>query len=186
MSLKARIAAIGLAAALPVAAGAATLGGADYAPQFDYREFYTATDGKNFRAILQGNPFPGVPADEVARRLLPQMQANKPQPRLTFTYDKPAEEQRPDYRVVFVFDPSSDLGADAVCKGVERHKAGSAGRVYVFAVYCRNDVAMSQVTGWTGAAGPDDPAIGSLFKDVFGTLFNSSPALKPQLGGGFR
>ncbi|MBI1831328.1 MAG: ABC transporter permease, partial [Planctomycetes bacterium] len=33
-------------------------------------------------------------ADDVARQLLPQMQANKPRPRLTFTYDKPAEAVR--------------------------------------------------------------------------------------------
>ena len=175
-----------LLACAPVAATAATLGGADYATQYDYREFYAAADGKTFRVVLQGNPFPGLGADEAGRRLLQQMQANKPQPRLTFPYDKPATEQRPDYRVVFVFDPAGDLGADAACKGGDRHKAAAAGRVYVFAIYCRNDMAMSQVTGWTAASGPDDPLVGQLFKDVFSTWFNSSPGLRPQLGGSFR
>lgn len=170
----------------PIAASAATLGGVDYATQYDYREFYTAADGKNFRVVLQGNPFPSTPADDVGRRLLQQMQANKPQPRLTFTYDKPAVEQRPDYRVVFVFDPAGDLGADSVCKGGDRHQAATAGRVYVFAIYCRNDLALSQVTGRTAAGGPDDPLVGQLFKDVFATLFNSSPGLRPHLGGSFR
>ena len=67
-----------LAAALPLAAYGATLGGADYATQYDYREFYTAVGGKTFRAELLGNPFPGLATDDVARRLLPVMQANKP------------------------------------------------------------------------------------------------------------
>ena len=44
---------------LPVAALAATIGGSEYAPQYDYREFFAAADGKPFRVVLAGNPFPG-------------------------------------------------------------------------------------------------------------------------------
>lgn len=176
-----------LAAALvPATAAAATLGGYDYATQYSYSEFFSATDGKTFRVILDGNPFPNLPADEVAGRMLPVMQAAKPPPQLTFTYDVPAEKPRPDYRMVLVFDPANDLGADPVCQGVSRHKPGTPGRVYVFAVYCRNDQAMSQVTGWTSAAAPDDRSMNDLYRQLFSILFDRSPGIMPRSDGPFR
>src|SRR6185503_16779396 len=62
-------------AALPQAA---TLGGFDYAIQYDYREFYSIADNRPFQVIIVGNPFPGQPIAEVSRRMLPMMQAGKP------------------------------------------------------------------------------------------------------------
>lgn len=171
------------AASLPLAARAATLGGLNYATQYDFREFYAAVDHKTFRAELYGNPFPGLASDMVAARLLPVMQANKPIPPLTFTYDRPVEKPRPDYRVVLIFDPANDLGADAVCAtGNVRHKPQAPGKVYLFGIYCRNDLAMSQTTGWVNAASPEDPAVGDLFKNMFAVLFDPSPAFLPQHG----
>ncbi len=184
MRLRAKIATFLLgAAALPTAAYAATLGGVDYATQYDFREFFAATDGKTFRVVLAGNPFPGLAEDDVARRLLPQMQANKPRPRLTFTYDAPAEQPRPNYRLVLVFDPANDLGAGSVCAtGKTRFRPGVPGRVRVFAIYCRNDQALSQLTGWTDANGPDDPRVGVLFKQAFAEVFSDALGLRPQSG----
>ncbi len=180
------VAAFAAALSLPIVAHAATLGGSDFAIQYDYRDFYAATDNKSFRVELLGNPFPSMPMDDVARRMLPVMQANKPPPRLTFTYDAPVEQQHPDYRLILVFNPANDLGADSVCNGAKRFKPGTPGQVYVFAVYCRNDLAMSQVTGWVNSAAPDDAAMGGLMKDLFGTVFNRSPFLQRQHGhGGF-
>ncbi|WIM13853.1 hypothetical protein [Enhydrobacter sp.] len=176
-----RIAATAAAVAtLPVLAHAATLGGSDYATQYDFREFYTATDNKTFRVVLLGDAFPGMPQAEVARRLLPVMQANKPPPRLTFTYETPSEEPHPDYRLMLVFNPANDLSGDAVCNGERRFKPGTSGHVYVFGVYCRNDIALSQVTGWTDATTPDAPAMGDLMKELFSVLFDRSPGLLPQ------
>jgi hypothetical protein len=172
------------AASLPLAARAATLGGSDYAIQYDYRDFYAAADNKPFRVELLGNPFPGLAMDDFARRLLPVMQANKPPPRLTFTYDTPAEKQHPDYRLMLVFDPANDLGADPVCNGARRFKPGVPGRVQVFAVYCRNDQAMSQVTGWVNASAPEDPAVADLMKDLFNVVFDRAPYLLRQHGHG--
>ena len=172
---------------LPVAALAATIGGIEYAPQYDYREFFTAADGKPFRVVLVGNPFPGAAVEQVAGQLLAQMQVNKPQPRLTFTYDQPAEQPRPDYRLVLMFDPANDMGAFSVCAGVKpRFKAGTPGRVYMQAVYCRNDLAMSQTTAWTDAAGPDDPRLGELFRELFRVVFSDAMGLRPQSGGSLR
>jgi hypothetical protein len=175
--MKSIVAALFAAAAVPAAGYAATLGGYEYATQYDWREFWNATAGKQFQVVFAGNPFPNMNADDVARRLLPVMQANKPRPPLVFTYDKPVEEPHPYYRLVLVFDPANDLGASRACNGPPRFKPGTPGRVYVYAVYCRNDLPMSQTTGWTDASGPDDPRVGQLFKDLFNVVFSDSPSL---------
>src|SRR5260221_3855087 len=110
MRLKSKIAAalLGLVG-LPAAASAAVIGGAYYATQYDFSEFFAATDGRNFQVILAGNAFPGQDPGAVARDLLPVMQVAKPRPALTFTYDDPAERPRPYYRLVLVFDSANDL-----------------------------------------------------------------------------
>jgi hypothetical protein len=94
-SIRKIAAAVLAAAAIPTVAGAATLGGFYFAVQYDYREFFSIADGKNFQVILAGNPFPGMNPDDVARQLLPQMQAHQASPNLTFTYDKPLEPPHP-------------------------------------------------------------------------------------------
>jgi len=152
-----------------------TLGGYNYAPEYDFSEFWAATDGRTFRVIFAGNPFPALPPDEVKQRLLPVMQANKPRPALVFTYEKPIEEQHPDSRLVRVFDPANDLGSGPVCNGITRFKPPTPGRVYVYGVYCRNDLALSETTGWTQASGPDDPRMGPLFAQLFLVLFSDMP-----------
>lgn len=153
-----------------------TIGGADYDPAYDYSEFFAATDGRNFQVVMAGTPFPGLPPGEVRRALLPIMQANKPRPDLTFTYAAPLEPISPNYRMVLVFNAANDLTAARVCAGETRHKPPVADRPFnVFAVYCRNDLALSQTTAWNGAAGPDDPRVGPLFAQLFLVLFDDSP-----------
>jgi hypothetical protein len=185
-TLRTALATLVALAILPVATDAATLGGWNYAIQYEYRDFYIAADNKPFHVELLGNPFPGLAPQEFARRLLPVMQANKPPPNLTFTYDAPAEQQHPDYRLMLVFDAADNLGSDAVCNGAKRFKPGIPGRVHVFAVYCRNDQALSEVTGWTNAALPDEPAMGDLMKDLFNVVFDRSPYMQQQHGHHFR
>ena len=187
MRLKTKIAAalLGLAA-LPAVAWAAVIGGTYYAPQYDYREFFAATDGRNFQVVLYGSPaFPGADPAAVARDLLPLMQAAKPRPALTFTYADPPERPRPYYRLVLTFDPANDYGSNSVCAGVPpRFRPGRPGIFYVFAVYCRNDQVLSETTAYTAATGPTDPRIGELFRQLFQVVWSDSPALKPQIGGG--
>ncbi len=159
--------------ALPAIAVAATIGGYYYATQYDYREFFAATDGKQFQVVLAGNAFPGVDPETVARALLPAMQAAKPRPALTFTYAKPSPPPRPDYRLVLVFDPANDLNADPVCAGRDmRFRPGRPGLFYVYAIYCRNDQALSYTTAWTAATGPSDPRIERLFRELFMVVFS--------------
>lgn len=167
-------------AALPQAA---TLGGFDYAIQYDYREFYSVADNKPFQVVIVGNPFPGQPISDVARRMLPVMQAGKPPPNLTFTYDMPAQEPRPYYRVVLVFNATNEFGADAVCRGQHKVTEGQPGRIKLFAVYCRNDQFMSQVLASAVAERPDDPEMQGLYTQLFAELFPRGQGRYPQPGG---
>ncbi|MBN9087810.1 MAG: hypothetical protein J0J01_12945 [Reyranella sp.] len=182
-----RVAPLLLVTLLPAIAHTATIGGTDYATQYDYSEFFAATDGKKFRVVLAGNPFPGVNQRAVAISLLAQMQAARPQPHLAFTYDDSFERPRPDYRLVLLFDASKDFGAMAVCAGTQpRLGNGKPGLFNVFAVYCRNDLALSQTTAWTNAAGPDDPRVEQLFRELFAVLFSDAAGLRPRSGAGLR
>jgi hypothetical protein len=183
MRLKSKVVALFGLMILPACASSiAVIGGTYYATQYDFREFFAATDGRNFQVLLAGNPFPGIDPNTVARDLLPIMQAAKPRPALTFTYDAPVERPRPYYRLVLVFDSAPDLGSYSVCQGVTRFRQGRPGVFYVYAVYCRNDMALSETTAWTSADGPTDPRIGQLFRELFQVVFSDSPALRPQMG----
>ena len=53
--------------------------------------------------------------------------------------------------------------------------AGQPDRLYLFAVYCRNDQYMSQTTAWTEATGPDDPRVAQMFNVLFQVLFTDLP-----------
>ena len=169
-------------AAMPIRA--ATIGGVDYAPAYDFSEFFAATDRKPFQAMIAGNPFPGIADADVRARLLPVLQANKPRPRLTFTYEP--RDTRPSYRVVLVFDAANDLGAARVCGGEVRHRPATPGTVHVFAVYCRNDQPLSQTTAWTTATAPEDPRLGQLFAELFLVLFTDQPQRRNHLHFPFR
>ena len=43
--------------------GGPTLGGYNYAPEYDFSEFWAATDGRTFRVVFAGNPFPALPVE---------------------------------------------------------------------------------------------------------------------------
>ena len=163
-----------LAACAP---GAGSIGGADYDPAYDFSEFYQVTNGRTFHVIVDGNPFPAIAPHEMRRRLLPVMQANRPRPRLTFTYAAPAEPQHPNYRLMLVFDAANDLTAARVCAGQIRHKPEPSGRVAVFGVYCRNDSALSQAVASTTASSPEDPKVGALLSQLFLVLFTDFPPI---------
>lgn len=168
-------------AAFPTMAGAATLSGYYYAVQYDYREFFSIADGKTFQVILAGNPFPSMNAQDVAQQLLPQMQIAKPQPNLTFTYAQPPEPPHPWYRLYLIADNAPDLEAYGVCAtGNIRFRPNTPGRLYLFAIYCRNEIALSQTTAWVNASGPNDPAVQQLFRELFAVIFTNSPALVPK------
>jgi hypothetical protein len=160
------------------APGTATVGGADYDPAYDFSEFYRVADGHAFHVIVDGNPFPAIAPAEMRRRLLPVLQASRPRPRLTFTYDEPAEPQRPDYRVALVFDAANDLTAARVCAGEIRHRPTAGERVHAFAVYCRNDTALSQAVATTVATSPEDPHLQDMLSLLLLVVFSEQPPIR--------
>jgi hypothetical protein len=168
--------AIGRFAAIALSLGACSDGqrgvsvsSEDYAVQYDYSEFRAATDGKDFPVLLAGDPFPDLALEEANRRLLAAMQANRPPARLIFTLGR-----RSTYRLVLVFDPANDMNAAKACRDDMRVGPHVAGKLVLFAVYCRGGLPMSQAIGRTTAAGPEDPAVGRLFRDVFLTVFTDA------------
>jgi hypothetical protein len=166
-------AALAALVALPAIGLAATIGGYYYYPQYDYRDFFAATDHRQFQVILQGDAFPGVAPEAVAQALLPAMQAAKPRPALTFTYARPSPPPSPNYRLILVFNPANNLNAAPVCAGTDmRFRQGKPGTFYVWALYCRNDQPMSYATAWTAASGPGDPRIERLFRELFMVVFS--------------
>jgi hypothetical protein len=171
---------------IPACASVAVIGGAYYAPQYDFAEFWAATDGRNFQVILVGNPFPGMDPNTVARDLLPILQAAKPRPALTFTYEAAPERPHPWYRLVLVSDSALNLGSYAVCNGEARTRPKQPGTFYVYAVYCRNELALSETTAWTQATSSTDPRIEQLFRELFLVVFTESKQYRPGTGKRFR
>ena len=63
-----------------------------------------------------------------------------------------------------------------MCAGQVRHKPPVANRPFnVFAIYCRNDLALSFTTAWTDASGPGDPRVQALFGQLFLVVFDDQP-----------
>ena len=168
----------------PAMASAAVIGGANYAPEYDYGEFFSIADHHDFKVVLAGNPFPGRGLGSVARDLLPLMQAAKPRPALTFAYDVEVARDQPDYRLMLVFDAANDLAGEEVCNGASRFKPGRPGLFNAYVVYCRNDKVMSETTVWTPASSANDPRVAELFRELFMVVFPDSHALKPNVGDG--
>jgi len=168
---------------VPVCASAAVIGGFYYYPQYDYTEFFAATDGRNFQVILAGDPFPGIDPNTAARELLPVLQAAKPRPALTFTYEAAPERPRPWYRLVLIFNSAPDLGSAPVCNGVTRFGQPRPGTFYVYAVYCRNDQPLSEATAWTLATRPTDPSVNQLFRELFMVVFTDAPGYGRHIQG---
>ncbi len=107
-------------------------------------------------------------------------------PALTFAYDVATAKDQPDYRLVLVFDAANDLGSKEVCNGVSRFKTGQPELFNAYAVYCRNNLAMSETTAWAAASSRSDPRVEELFRELFMVVWPDSHALRPQVGDGNR
>ena len=57
----------------------------------------------------------------------------------------PVEIPRPWYRLYLIADSANDLEAYGVCAtGNIRFRPGTPGRMYLFAIYCRNEIALRE------------------------------------------
>ena len=128
---------------------------------------YAVSDRSDSKVVMAGNPFPDRDAAAVARDLLPAVQTARSQLALTAAADVAPMMDQPDYRVVLVFNPSWDLSAKEVCGRRARVREGAMGQVDVYAVYCRNNVALAEATARTPADGPRDPRMTTALRKVF-------------------
>ena len=152
--------------------------------QYDYREFFAATDDKNFQVVIHGNPFPGADPTIVARDLLPMMQAAKPDAPPHLHLRHPAGETASLLPAHAGLRPRERSQQRLGLQGHDAFQApGKPGVFNVYAIYCRNDMTMSETTAWTPASGPDDPRIAQLFRELFMVIFSDSPSLRPNQGG---
>ena len=136
-------------------------------PSADYAELFSVSDRSDSKVVMAGNPFPDRDAAAVARDLLPAVQTARSQLALTAAADVAPMMDQPDYRVVLVFNPSWDLSAKEVCGRRARVREGAMGQVDVYAVYCRNNVALAEATARTPADGPRDPRMTTALRKVF-------------------
>jgi len=118
-----------LAAALLLCAGCASdggaIGGAQYAPEYDYNEFRAAWTAGNSRSFLPAIRFPRCQPRRQHVALLSVMQANKPRINFTFTLRKsPPRSRIRDYQLYLVFNAANDLGSNRVCEGLSRFESG--------------------------------------------------------------
>ena len=173
-------AAIAAIIAVPAIACAATIGGVYYAPQYDYTDFWAASDNKTFQVVLEGNPFPSMAADEMAQRLLPVMQIAKPRPNLTFTYDKPAEMRGPttgwSWCSTTPTISAPMRSARARCAPPRRRPAFSSCLPSIAAMTWR---CRRRPPGRRRAA-RTIRAYSKLFRELFMVVFTDSPAVRPQ------
>ncbi len=131
-----------LAAALP--GRAQTVGGFDYAPEYDFSEFWAATDGRFFRVIVAGNPFPATALDQVKQQLLPVMQAEQAAARAHLHLPAAAGGATARLPSRAGVRPGQRSHGCPCLRGADFPEARPApriaGRVYVFGIYCRNDL----------------------------------------------
>ncbi len=159
--------------ALPALAVAATIGGNYYAPQYDYREFFAATDGKNFPVILAGDAFPEWIRRRGARSL---------------AGDAAREAEAGAHLHLRPADPAGQPGLPAGAGVRSRQQPERRPRVRrpaapLQARHARPLLRLRDLlpqragpvvytTAWTQASGPADPRIEQLFRELFMVVFN--------------
>src|SRR5260370_32509542 len=89
---------LGLLIVPACASSIAIIGGTYYAPQYDFAEFFAATDGRNFQVILVGKPFPGTDPNTVARDQIRSAHVCNPRPPQSLKPSSPLKKNRPSYR----------------------------------------------------------------------------------------
>jgi hypothetical protein len=154
-------------------AGAATIGGTFYAPQYDFAEFFAATDHRNFQVVVAGARRRSDCRG--ARPAAGDAGASHGQRSLSTT----TRRSKGRVPITDCAGFQSRLNSSAVCNGAIRLKQDRPGMLNLYAVYCRNDQVMSETTAWTPAIGPNDPRVEGPFRQLFQVVFSDSPALKP-------
>ncbi len=138
---------------------------------------------KNFQVILAGNPVSRRRPDNSCTRSFADDAGRKAEA-CASPSPTTSRQSRPGPITGFIWSRTRRTisAATACCRGTTRFKPAQTGIFSVFAVYCRNDMTMSQASVRTPATGPTDPRIAEAFRELFMVVFSDSPALRPYGG----
>jgi hypothetical protein len=126
--------------------------------------------GRDLKLTVQGGAY-GLPADVFARMVEADLQVTLPRPPTHPTLT-PGSSARPNFGLVFAFQPSPSLSGQDLCDGhAQPGQALQDERVRVVAAFCVAGAAKTQVDGAVAASGPDDPAFRQLMAQMMLTLF---------------
>jgi len=142
------------------------IGGANYASQYDYGEFFSLRSSR-----LQGRASRQCVPEQRSRAAARDScgECRPPSaPALTFAYDVAVEKDQPDYRLMLCSTPPTTR-LEGVCNGVTR--SNLRGRACSsLRVYCRNDWRVRNDRLDTGTSA-NDPSVGELFRELFMVVF---------------
>ncbi|AWU93260.1 hypothetical protein DM194_02680 [Azospirillum ramasamyi] len=160
---------------------------------------YAASD-RDMRVVVLGNPF-GMEPQAFGRLVTDNMQGRILGVRTHFT-TTPNQSARPDYSVVFAFNPAETTLSGALCAGqpIPTMPPGAppGGPITVQGAFCRGTGflgligqqgflgilgggALTTASGWLNhPTGPDDPAFRTLIGDMTSALFPSGQDTNEQ------
>ncbi|MCW2243335.1 hypothetical protein [Azospirillum canadense] len=132
-----------------------------------------AASNRDMRVVIQGNPF-GMDAQSFGQLVTDNMQNRVSGVDTHFT-TTPNDTARPDYRVVFAFNPAQTMLNSYLCAGQPIRTSPPGGPIVVQGAFCRGGGPLSSATGWLDSPrGPADPDFRQLISDMTFTLFPSA------------
>ena len=142
---------------------------------------YAAAD-RDLRVVIYGNPF-GMGAQSFGQLVTDNMQTRIIGVRTNFT-TTPNQTARPDYRVVFAFNPAQTMLNSYLCSGQPIQTSPPGGAIVVQGAFCRGGGSLTSATGWLDRPqGPADPDFKALISDMTFALFPTRRAEADCSGG---
>lgn len=130
---------------------------------------YAASD-RDLRVVIHGNPF-GTDPQSFGQLVTSNMQNRILGVRTNFT-TTPNQTARPDYRVVFAFNPAQTMLNSALCGTQAIPTSPPGGPIVLQGAFCRSGGALTSATGWLDRpTGPADPDFRQLISDMTFALF---------------
>jgi hypothetical protein len=154
-------------------------------PEIQIADFYShGVAGRDLKLRILGNPF-AVPDDVLAHAIEADVQmplAGRP---MAHPVLDPQANARPNYALVFAFDPSPALIGDNLCQApaaaTASHQPTGSGMVKVVGAFCVSGRAETSAEGSGAAISPDDPRFRDLTREMMLALFR--PDIHPNGGG---
>jgi len=131
-------------------------------------ELFAAADGRDFRTVVQGNPFGAPGFDQWVTQIMTGTYVG---PRTRFTTTPGPTENR-NYFVSVVFNAQPAVNPFDLCDRKTWTTAPAMRPIVVRAAFCILGREQSAVTGYLDqATGPDDPAFVTLIRQMTLELF---------------